>query len=67
MEDTEQQFLSPTDREDLMATLHNLNIPIPTEQDLETEEVVFDDVPTEYTESYGTGVQQFPGQYQSES
>ncbi|ACK73224.1 hypothetical protein PCC7424_4867 [Gloeothece citriformis PCC 7424] len=59
MTDTEQQLRSPTDQEDLEATLHHQNIPV--EQDNQPQEQNFDNVPTEYTESYGTGVQQYPG------
>lgn len=60
MSDTQQEFRSPTDEEDLDATLHNINVPI--DEDEETEAEIFEDVPTEYTQSYGTGVHVAPTQ-----
>jgi GAF domain-containing protein len=57
-DNAEQEFISPTDEEDLEATLNNLEIPI--EEDLDREEIL-DDVPQELTESYGTGVKDIPG------
>lgn len=50
----EQEFVSSTDAEDLSAALHNFNTPLAEET--EEEEEVFEDIPQEYTESYGTGV-----------
>jgi GAF domain-containing protein len=57
-DNAEQEFISPTDEEDLEATLNSLEIPI--EEDLDREEIL-DDVPQELTESYGTGVKDIPG------
>jgi hypothetical protein len=60
LEIAEQAFLSPTDKEDLAAALHNANIPIESDDD-QDEVINDDDIPQEYTESYGTGVQDPPG------
>lgn len=56
----EQAFPSSTDKEDLSATLHNMDIPLKDDEGEEGE--VYEGVPQEYTESYGTGVRQQPGQ-----
>jgi hypothetical protein len=54
---------NPTDQVDLEATLHDLGNTIEDEdlEESETAEIADDDVPQEYTESYGTGVQELPG------
>jgi hypothetical protein len=56
----EQPVPSVTDKEDLSAALHNQNIPV--EENVNEEEEVYEDVPQQYTESYGTGVHPQPGQ-----
>jgi Family of unknown function (DUF6335) len=62
MTDAEHAQASPTDRDDLDAALHNFGSNIPDEEDLDDlEEIADDDVPQEYTESYGTGVHELPG------
>jgi hypothetical protein len=58
----EQEFISPTDEEDLESALHNFGAPVEDEvDDPNQEETVYENVPQEYTESYGTGVQDLPG------
>lgn len=56
----EQASPSSTDKEDLSATLHNMDIPMKEDQEEEGE--VYEGVPQKYTESYGTAVRQQPGQ-----
>lgn len=63
MTDAEHARRSPTDNDDLESALHNFGAPVEDEiddEDLEDEQD-FGDVPQEYTESYGTGVQEMPG------
>lgn len=58
----EQEFISPTDEEDLESALHNFGAPVEDEVDDPNQaETVYENVPQEYTESYGTGVQEIPG------
>jgi hypothetical protein len=60
---TDQDFNSPTDQDDLDATLHNLD-DVPLDEDLDEYDGVEEDLdalPQEYTESYGTGVKDLPG------
>lgn len=59
----EQEFVSPTDEDDLKSALHNFGAPVEDELDSENDldEQNFGDVPQEYTESYGTGVHDLPG------
>lgn len=58
----EQEFISPTDQEDLDASLHNFGAPSEDEIEPDVEDDTnFGDVPQEYTESYGTGVHDLPG------
>jgi Family of unknown function (DUF6335) len=59
MADAEQAGKSPTDIDDLESALHNSGAPV--EEDELEDEQDFGDVPQEYTESYGTGVQELPG------
>lgn len=67
MNDREQDFISATDRDDLDASLQSSTIPLEDDMDLELDqdnfeqEEDFDDIPEEYTESYGTGVHDLPG------
>ncbi|GFE71382.1 DUF6335 family protein [Chroococcus sp. FPU101] len=51
--------MSITDQEDLNAALKNQGTPVA--EDDEPEEINDDDIPQEYTESYGTGVHELPG------
>lgn len=51
--------MSITDRDDLNATLKNLGTPVA--EDEESEQINDEDIPIEYTESYGTGVKELPG------
>ncbi len=55
---SEQAYVSSTDKEDLASATHGSNIPIDDETDQDGE--ILDDVPQQYSESYGTGVQQPP-------
>lgn len=58
----ELQEPNPTDQTDLEATLRHLGDSVPDAEDLEDgPEGDLGDVPQEYTESYGTGVQDLPG------
>ncbi|MGI0490006.1 DUF6335 family protein [Pantanalinema rosaneae CENA516] len=58
----EQEFSSPTDQADLDASLHNFGAPVDDEMESDVEpDTDYGDVPQEYTESYGTGVQDLPG------
>ncbi len=64
----EQEFTSPTDREDLEAALHNYGAPVEDEDENELDgdidrdsDAVVEDIPQAYTESYGTGVHDLPG------
>jgi hypothetical protein len=58
----EQEFVSPTDGADLESALHNFGAPVEDEvEDADSEEIVSEDIPEAYTESYGTGVQELPG------
>lgn len=55
----EQNSMSTTDLDDLSASLNNQGTP-----DMEDDEDLDDieaEIPQEYTESYGTGVQELPG------
>lgn len=54
----EQAYVSSTDKEDLASATHSSNIPIDDETDQDGE--ILEDVPQEYSESYGTGVKQPP-------
>ncbi len=60
MADAERAGKSPTDLDDLESALHNSGSGAPVEEEMEGEQD-FGDVPQEYTESYGTGVQELPG------
>jgi hypothetical protein len=54
-------FQNPTDQDDIEASLRTLGGEVEDDDfDLE-EEQNFGDIPQEYTESYGTGVQELPG------
>lgn len=55
----EQDYLSTTDQDDLDSALHNFGTPIEEAED--PEQISDDDIPIEYTESYGTGVHELPG------
>lgn len=57
-ETAEQAYVSSTDKEDLASATHSSNIPIDDETDQDGE--ILEDVPQEYSESYGTGVKQPP-------
>jgi len=58
----EQEFMSPTDDEDLESAVHNFGAPVEDElEDGDEEETVYENVPEEYTESYGTGVHELLG------
>lgn len=62
----EQEFISPTDEDDLESALHNFGAPVEDEIDPNNnlKEENFEDLPQAYTESYGTGVHDLPGYVQ---
>jgi hypothetical protein len=59
MPDREQDFVSSTDQEDLESVLHSSDTPV--DDDTNQPGEIFVNVPQEYTESYGTGVHDLPG------